>query len=120
MTLNDLAKIMGVSSAYLSAVETGRKNVTMGVALRVSDAIGLSETDMAELIELARRSRSTVMVEMGGVSDAKRDLAVTFAAKFTMLGESDISEIMEILARKGKKAVKPRKEWPEELPEEQT
>lgn len=99
MKLIDLARKLGVSPAYLSSVETGRKNVTAALAERVGKAMNLSAAEVEELIALARESRSVTPVNLRGASERQRELAVVFARRFSELNEKEIDEVLGLLSK---------------------
>ena len=86
--LNTLAKEIGVSSSFLSAVETGAKSPSIAlVDLKLSDA------DVRTLHELAARDRKSVSVDLEHADTDSRALATAFARKFNSLSQEQIHRL---------------------------
>lgn len=100
--LKEMAESLGVSSAYLSAVETGKKAVSEDLVARVAGYFELAKEGLQELLELAKQSRPQVTIGLTGLSGKQREAAVEFARRFPELGEEELSKIKEILERKAK------------------
>ncbi len=64
ITLADMAKILGVTSSYLSQIETGKKNPTSSVMVdQICAILGLIWDDAEEMKRLAAHSKSRVMID---------------------------------------------------------
>ena len=46
LTQTDLSKLCGLDRAYLSAVENGKQNITIGALLKIAEALGVSRRDL--------------------------------------------------------------------------
>ncbi len=97
--LKAMAEALGKSSAYLSAVETGRKNPPETLVLAVADYFGLSDTDRDDLIEAAQESRSQVNIPMEGFNDSRRHVAAAFARQLATLTEEELQQIHNLLEK---------------------
>ena len=93
MRLLDLAKRIGTSSAYISAIETGKKPIPDAFVLTVSRAMKLATTEIKELRRAADRTRKAVVVEKH--TEDQRELVAAFARKIDELP----SEMMESLKK---------------------
>lgn len=77
LRLLDLAQRLGQSSAFVSAVETGRKPIPARYVEDVAMALRLTVDEAAELQRAADRSRSEVRVDR--LSGQQRELVAAFA-----------------------------------------
>ncbi len=102
--LKDMAELLGVSSAFLSAVENGKKIVPDSWYSILEKNYDLSENDMDRLREAAMESQKAVSLNIRNSSECNRQLAVSFARKFDDIDEVTSHRIMELL-----KEVKKRK-----------
>ena len=102
--LKDMADLLGVSSAFLSAVENGKKTVPDSWYSVLKEKYDLSESDMNRLQEAAMESQKAVSLNIRNTTDFNRQLAVSFARKFDNIDEVTSYRIMELL-----KGVKERK-----------
>jgi transcriptional regulator with XRE-family HTH domain len=79
MRLLDLAKKMGVSSAFISAVDTGRKAIPDGYVVRVSRAMDLTAPEIRVLSRAADRTRTEVRLD--NMAPAQREIVHAFARR---------------------------------------
>lgn len=79
LRLFDLAETLGQSTAFLSAVETGRKPIPDGMVLRLSRAMDLTATEVKDLRSAADRTRKEVRVDDRSEND--RELIAAFARR---------------------------------------
>ena len=102
LTLRDMAEELGVSPAYLSGVETGRKNVGENLVKGVIQFFARKGVDAEHLIEAAQRSRKEVRLRMSKAREDQQDLAVALARRFEGEGLSrdEVKEIMTTLNEK--------------------
>lgn len=96
-TLGDLAEKIGVSAAYVSAIETGKKPVTTQFLVQVQRALGLNEPEMRGLEQTAARQVKDVTMPMGAKSDRARELAVAFARRFESMSNEEVERVFERL-----------------------
>jgi|SRR5215469_11008278 len=79
LRLMDLAARMEVSAAYISAVETGRKQIPDAYVVQIARAMNLSAIDIRALRRAADRTRKEIPVEK--LSEEQRELVAAFARK---------------------------------------
>ena len=91
--LNTLAKEIGVSSSFLSAVETGAKSPSIALVDLLGRALELSDADVRTLHELAARDRKSVSVDLEHADTDSRALATAFARKFNSLSQEQIHRL---------------------------
>ena len=101
--LKNMADLLGVSSAFLSAVENGKKKMPLDWYEKLRDFYKLDAEQYDKLQQLAMESQKTVSLNLEDTSDSKRQLAVTFARQFGNLDESVCRRIMDILEKRRKK-----------------
>ena len=95
--LKDLADALGVSSAYLSAVETGRKSAPPKLVERIADLFKVDDKKRNELLRLASASAKTVQLSLTGQGERRRELAVAFARRFSELSEEGIAKMLDVI-----------------------
>jgi len=98
-TQSDAARALGVSVAFWSSIETGKKNVPADLLARIAGHFGLTKGDTRELEELAEVSRGEVRINMQRLNDPSRELVLGFARKFESgsLNETQLARLREIL-----------------------
>ncbi len=93
-TLGDMADALGISAAFLSSAETGKRNVPNDLLDRIVTHFQLKGIEAQELRRLALESRKTVMLKP---TERNRGLATAFARKFEELDSAQIAEILKVL-----------------------
>ncbi len=105
VTQKDMAKALGVSGAYLSALEHGnRGRPAPGMIMQICEYFGLIWDDTEELKRLARLSHPRVTVDTAGLSPTATELANELADCIGDLNEQTLQWILdEIRAQKTRK-----------------
>lgn len=94
MTLRDMAAELGLTPAYLSGVETGRKPVGDRLVRDVITLLARRGVDAEHLMEAAVRSRKEVRLRVQEARDDQRELAVVLARRFSNLSPDEVKNIM--------------------------
>lgn len=97
--LKDTAALLGVSSAFLSAVENGKRTVPAGWCEKIARHYSLTAEECNELKSLAAQSAPLITLRLSGEPAAKRDVANVFAAAFERMSESDARQLMDYLQK---------------------
>ena len=96
LTLGEMATALGVSAAYLSALEHGKRGVPRAVFLElVNGYFNLGWDEAEELRGLAEISDPRVVLDTGGLSPKATELANRLAAR---IGELDDARLDTLLA----------------------
>lgn len=97
--LRDMATRLGVSSAFLSAVENGKKNVPEKWPAKLEELYCLSAEQMEELRNAIAESKDIVELNIRDTSDKNRQLAISFARQFDTLDSEIIDKLFDILQK---------------------
>ena len=103
--LKDMAKGIGVSPAYLSTIETGKRPLTDEIFAKLANYMGYARdsNEFCELEHAAQMSRQQVEIEMKGRSEKHKEAALAFARQFNEMGDGDIDKALQLLKQvKGK------------------
>jgi transcriptional regulator with XRE-family HTH domain len=96
LTLTRMAADLGLSAAYLSALEHGKRaRPTPGLVRQICGYLGIIWDDADELQALARRSRPKVTVETGGLSPLATELANLLADRIGDLDEPTLARLLD-------------------------
>ena len=95
--LKDMSEKLDVSSAFLSAVENGKKMFPENWYLKMQELYSLDDTEIEALRDAALESGRSIRLNLQGASDERRKLAVSSARSFDSLDEKTSKEIFEIL-----------------------
>ena len=93
--LFDMAKKVGVSSAFLSAVENGHKKASNPLINKISKIYNLTPSQKADLYDDVAISQHNL--DLSEFSHEKQQAIIMFAAKFDKLSENQHNKIKRIL-----------------------
>ncbi len=85
--LRDMAIKLGVSSAFLSAVENGKKKVPSSWTKKLSELYALSNEQIEELKESIVESSGVVEINIKNASKNSQRAAICFARKFETMDD---------------------------------
>lgn len=110
MPLKEMASRLGVSTAYLSALEHGRRGrPTHALVIAVCAQLNIIWDEADELVHLARLSHPRVTVDTAGLSPMATELANLLAERIRKLPQPTLEKLLEILAAEPAAQRKPRR-----------
>ena len=96
LTLTRMAADLGLSAAYLSALEHGKRaRPTPGLVRQICGYLSIIWDDADELQALAKRSRPKVTVDTGGLSPLATELANLLADRIDELDEATLDQVLQ-------------------------
>lgn len=99
--MKDMAAALGVSSAYLSALEHGnRGRPSSGLVQQISAYFNLAWDDVDELKRLAQLSHPRVVVDTAGLSPKATELANRLSETIDELSEETIDNLLNAIDEK--------------------
>jgi len=103
LLLKDLAEQLDVSSAYLSALEHGKKGApSASLVEAIEERLRLTKEERVALRQAAAESPTTVQIP-ARVSPRAYQTAVAFARSLPQLSEQDLKFINQYLDKKDKR-----------------
>lgn len=99
--LKDMADKLGVTSSYLSAVETGKRNVPAEWLDKLTKLYSLNRSESTELSEAIHESQLTIKFDLNEMRKDERNLVLAFARRLDGLAADDKKQIQSILNKKG-------------------
>ena len=98
IALKDMAEALGVSAAYLSALEHGRRGrPTHAMVVAICAQLNIIWDEADELARLARLSHPRVTVDTAGLSAAATELANLLAERIRKLPPERVERLLDIL-----------------------
>jgi transcriptional regulator with XRE-family HTH domain len=98
IALKDMAEALGVSAAYLSALEHGRRGrPTHAMVVAICAQLNIIWDEADELARLARLSHPRVTVDTAGLSAAATELANLLAERIRKLPPDRVGRLLDIL-----------------------
>lgn len=98
--LKDMAEFLGVSSAFLSAVENGKKSMPEAWISKIQTEYNLTEDQLDDMKNAALNSQNTITINMENATSSNKDLAVSFARQFDEIDDETSKLIINILKNK--------------------
>lgn len=98
--MGDMAQTLGTSAAFLSAVETGKKNVPVGWSEKIAEHYGLSSAEKDELDSAIEKSKTHAKIDLKDVSNTKREMALQVARSFEGIDDETAAKIIALLEGK--------------------
>ncbi|MCI9240753.1 helix-turn-helix transcriptional regulator [Oscillibacter sp.] len=95
--LRDMAKNLEVSSAYLSAVETGKRKIPIDWCSKISTLYKLDPDTIRELEWAYENSAQEIRIPLVGVPVQKKEAVISFAKALDGLNDKELKRIMEIV-----------------------
>lgn len=93
--LKDMAEALGVSAAFLSAVEAGKKSIPPTLVQQLIDTYELPPKQVQELNDAVDTSQRSATINLEGVEPEARGVAVALARQFNSLSNDE----MELLKK---------------------
>lgn len=98
--MGDMAKILGISTPFLSAVENGKKNVPTEWIQQIANYYSLSPEEKDQLEASVEESRLQYKIIPGNASTTQRRAALQFARSFDEMDDETALKILELLKNK--------------------
>ncbi|TYQ14838.1 UNVERIFIED_CONTAM: hypothetical protein Cloal_1221 [Acetivibrio alkalicellulosi] len=98
--LKDMADKLSVTPSYLSAVETGKRNVPEDWPDQLFKLYSLDIKDKDLLEEAAYNSKLQLKLNLDKLNNKDKNLALSFAREFQELTTIDKDRILEILSKR--------------------
>ena len=92
-----MAKKLGVSPSFLSAVELGKKKMPYEWNLKIRSAYALTPAQEDELDEAISISEKAVILDFEEVSPTAKKLAVSFARSFSDFTDEQLEALKKLM-----------------------
>ena len=104
VTLKDMAEAIGVSSAYLSALEHGKRGRPGWHLLqRIISYFNIIWDEAEDVVRLARISHPRVVIDTSGLEPEATELANRLADDVSDLDQKELADMLAVLNRKKQK-----------------
>ncbi len=95
--LKDMAEKLGVTVSFLSAVENGKKKMPATWNKKICDIYQLDENQRDAFTSAIANTENSIEINLYDTSMGCRELAVSFARKFSEIDDFQVEEIKKIL-----------------------
>jgi len=98
--LKDMAVKLEVTSSFLSAVETGKRNIPDNWVEKISQLYSLDFFEQQTLKKVVDNSAKTITMDISNMVNKKKETAFLFARTFYDVDDAAVDEIRQLLNRK--------------------
>ena len=102
ISLRKMSSDLGISPAFLSAVENGKKKIPNSWLTLIPETYHLSDEDAEEFKNIAYESFDVVELNLANASESNKKLAIRFARRFEDIDEKTSAELLKIFEEKMK------------------
>lgn len=96
-SLRKMAIKLGISAAFLSAMEVGRKPIPVEYVDKIKSIYNLTEEQEVELENSIHETNERVPIELTAMSEAQKDISLMFARKIKTADEELLRKLKEAL-----------------------
>ena len=93
--LKDMAEKLGVTPAYLSAVEVGKRNIPAEWFNAITSIYALSAKEQQGLQEAIDSSTKQIKMDLDNYSERQKQTAAMFARKLSTLNNSELEKLIK-------------------------
>ena len=97
LTMAQMAKAVGITSAYLSTIERGNRKIPKNLTQNVINHYELSNEQVAELHKAEHLSTDSVEIELSGVNLDKKALVLSLAKNLKSMTCEQVAKINNIM-----------------------
>ncbi|CAK2384026.1 helix-turn-helix domain-containing protein [Vibrio crassostreae] len=97
LLLKDMAEKLGISAAYLSSLELGKKAISDSIISNIVEKFKLDEMKASELKSAALVSQPNVKINLIGKSNDEREIVMSFARKYESLSPEQRENMRKIM-----------------------
>lgn len=97
MVIRDMAETLGVSPAYLSAIELGKRAIPDLFVDNLCNAFKLTNDERRDALQLADMSQLSIKIDLTDTEDANRETMLAFARKFKELDDEQLNKLNQML-----------------------
>ena len=95
--MGDMAKKLGVMVPFLSALESGKKNVPVDLIRRIVECYALTDAEEKELMQAAEESKTQYKISAIGAGINQHKAALQFARSFEKMDDETALKVLELL-----------------------
>ncbi len=98
--LKDMAGKIGITSAYLSSIENGKRQIPTGLTRAIAEKYELNHETIKKLEEAEDNTRTSIQFDFTDANENQKTTVLKLARQFSDLSDEQLAEIRRILSRK--------------------
>ncbi|MDR2654230.1 MAG: helix-turn-helix transcriptional regulator [Mycoplasmataceae bacterium] len=92
-----MSRKLGISSAYLSAIENGKREIPSDFVAKLTKLYSLDEKTINQINEIVAKKSQNVKINISNSSANKKTLAINFARTFDDINEATAKKLNDLL-----------------------
>lgn len=96
-SLRTMAKRLGISAAFLSAIEVGKKTIPLDYADKIREEYKLSDEMYEKIVDAIFDTNKMIKISLKNLNDEQKDVSLLFARKISSADEKLVKELKELL-----------------------
>ena len=96
-SLRQMASVLGVSAAFLSALEVGKKKIPDTFYDRLLEKFIFTKKEKKNLKDAIALSNGSVEIDLCGLNKTEREVSILFARNFKHLSKDTLLQIKELV-----------------------
>ena len=105
-SLRQMAIKLGISAAFLSAMEVGRKAIPLEYADKIANEYNLDIDEKNRLVDSIYKTNEKVPLELSKMSEAQKNVSLLFARRINNADDDLIKKLQEVLMNDKDKSTK--------------
>lgn len=97
--MNDMATELDVSTAFLSAVETGKKNIPSRLVTKIYHEYEMSPDQKTTFLDAVAKTSDKVDIKMEKGADRRNAVVLSLMAEIDNLSDEDLEAIQKIIKK---------------------
>lgn len=97
--LYDMARKLGITSSYLSAIECGKRNIPEDFIDKLQEYYEFTDEELLELNITKDEAIKELSINMENINLKKRTLALEFVRSFNEIADEDAEELIKKLRK---------------------
>ena len=96
-SLRTMAERIGISATFLSAMEVGRKAISIEYAKKIKEIYNLSEEDYVRIYDSIVETNEHVDIEIAKMNEAQKEVSMVFARKIENADPELVEKLRKVL-----------------------
>lgn len=96
-SLRKMAMRLGISSAFLSAMEVGRKTIPLDYVDKIALLYSLNEEEKAVLLDSINETNQRVSLELEKMTENQKNISLIFARKINSADDELLEKLRKVL-----------------------
>lgn len=101
--LKNMADNLEISSAYLSSIEMGNREIPKALPQVIIQKYCLTDKEQAEMQRAISESTNNIDISLNNATNLQKEAALVFARNLDKMTDTNIEEFLKFMEKRGKK-----------------